>query len=269
MALITPLYLNCVVAIGVTGNNGLLTWIGTGFLFGYRHKDMQYEEGNYSLYLVTNKHVLKDFNSVFLRFNPQGNVPAKEYELNLKDGVKNLYKMHPDPNIDVAVAPIPQQYYDRLKIDGVSPNFFQFDKNCYYINDMKNDIGTTEGDEVYALGYPMGLVGKTRQYVILRSGVIARIHDMLDGYSTDFIIDAPVFPGNSGGPVVIRPEFTHMEGTSNQIKSCLIGLVKAYIPYKDVAISPQTGRPRISFEENTGLTLVEPIDHVITTILQP
>lgn len=75
------------------------------------------------------------------------------------------------------------------------------------------------------------------------------------------------FPGNSGGPVIIKPEFTHIEGTKSQNESRLIGLVKSYIPYTDVAISPQTGRPRVVFEENTGLTNVEPVDYIIDTIL--
>ena len=269
MALIVPRFLNSVVAIGRNDSNGGIMWMGTGFLFGYRFKDQPYDAGAYNIFLVTNKHVLRNFDTVFLKFNPQGNQPAKDYTLNLKHNNTFLYKMHPDKNVDVAVMPITQQFYDNLKQDGVNPNFFQFDTDCYYIADMKNNIGTTEGDEVYALGYPMGIVGNTRQYVILRGGVIARVRDMLDGFSTDFIIDAPVFPGNSGGPVVIRPEFTFINGTKSQSESRLIGLVKGYIPYKDVAISPQTGRPRVSFEENTGLSLVEPVDHIITTVLQP
>lgn len=269
MALIVPRYLNSVVAIGRNDGNGGTAWMGTGFLFGYRYKDITYDEGVYNIFLVTNKHVVNGVDSIILKFNPQGNLPAKDYTLNLTNNSITLYKMHPNPNIDVAVMPLTQSFYDGLKNDGVNPNFFQYDTDSYYISDMKNNIGTTEGDEVYALGYPMGIVGNTRQYVILRSGVIARVRDMLDGYSTDFIIDAPVFPGNSGGPVVVRPEFTCINGTKNQTESRLIGLIKAYIPYQDVAISPQTGRPRVSFEENTGLSLVEPVDHIINAILQP
>ncbi len=90
---------------------------------------------------------------------------------------------------------------------------------------------------------------------------------MLEGCSTDYIVDAPVFPGNSGGPVIIKPELVSISGTKSQKESRLIGLVKSYINYKDIAVSPQTGRPRVVFEENTGLTKVEPVDHIIETIL--
>lgn len=266
MALIPAKYLNCVVAIGKDDGKGGIFWMGTGFLFGYRLPNVQYGENIYSVYLVSNKHVLKDQPYVYLRFNPQGGNPAQNHKLVIINGKVNLSKNHPKDEVDVAVVGIPQAYLDNLVRNGVNPSFFTYDNECF----QKADLSTqevTEGDGVFALGYPMGNVGNTRQYVILRSGVIARIHDMLEGYSTDFIIDAPVFPGNSGGPVLIKPELTYITGTKPQNQSRLIGLVKSYIPYQDVAISPQTGRARVIFEENTGLTNVEPVDYIIETIL--
>ena len=50
MALITPMYLNCVVAIGKENGNDDKTWIGTGFLFGYRIPHVVYTtEDSYSI----------------------------------------------------------------------------------------------------------------------------------------------------------------------------------------------------------------------------
>lgn len=266
MALIAPKYLDCVVAIGKDDGNGGVHWMGTGFLFGYKLPGREYEENVYSIFLVSNKHVLGGQSYVYLRFNPQGGQPAQNHRLNIVAGGMTLYKRHPNKNVDVAVVSIPQPYIDDLIKAGVRPEFFTYDKDSFLINDLKS-LEVTEGDYVFALGYPMGLVGNTRQYVILRGGVISRIHDMLEGYSTDYIVDAPVFPGNSGGPVIIKPEIMSITGTKSQNSSRLIGLVKSYIPYNDIAISPQTGRPRVVFEENTGLTNVEPVDHIIGTIL--
>lgn len=59
---------------------------------------------------------------------------------------------------------------------------------------------------------------------------------------------------------------TSIQGTNSSNKSRLIGIVKSYIPYIDVAISQQTNRTRITFEENSGLTKVEPVDHILQTI---
>lgn len=266
MALIPPKFLNCVVAIGKDDGKGGIFWMGTGFLFGYRLPDRQYGENIYSVYLVSNKHVINGHPYVYLRFNPQGGKPAQDHKLTIIDGNTNLSKFHPKNGVDVAVVGIPQVYLDNLISNGVNPVFFTYDTECFQKADLSAQE-VTEGDGVFALGYPMGNVGNTRQYVILRSGVIARIHDMLEGYSSDFIIDAPVFPGNSGGPVIIKPELTYITDTKPQKLSRLIGLVKSYIPYQDVAISPQTGRARVIFEENTGLTNVEPVDYIIETIL--
>lgn len=200
MALIPPFYLDCVVAIGAQ-QNGTHQWMGTGFLFGYR--DEGYEAGSYTLYLVTNKHVFKGFDHVYIRFNPQGRQPAKVYNLDLISNGNVLYKQHPNQNVDIAVAKINAQL---LKNDGIRFSFFRCDQDCYYISDLKT-IQVTEGDGIFALGYPMGNVGANRQYVIVRNGSLARVRDMLDGYSSDFIIDAFVFPGNSGGPVIIKQNF--------------------------------------------------------------
>lgn len=266
MPLIVPKYLDCVVAIGVDNptNVGTKSWIGTGFLVGYHDNTMAADK--YNVYIVSNKHVFEGNRVVYLKFNPQGGQPAKDYKLDLVDAAGNkLYKQHPNPNVDVAVELINAPLLQR---DGIIVSFFVLGQDSYTIADLKK-IGTTEGDGVFVLGYPMGFIGTTRQYVILRSGAIARIHDMLEGHSSDYIVDAFVFPGNSGGPVIIKPEITSIQGTRYNTSSRLIGLVKSYIPYRDVAISPQTNRARVVFEENTGLTNVEPVDYIIQTIQQP
>ena len=94
------------------------------------------------------------------------------------------------------------------------------------------DAGISEGDGIFILGFPMGMVEPSRQYVICRSGVIARVRDALDGRSKDFLVDSLVFPGNSGGPVIIHPELTAIKGTKTIHKANLIGIVRSYIPYR-------------------------------------
>jgi len=112
----------------------------------------------------------------------------------------------------------------------------------------------------------MGLVNVDRQYVIVRNGSVARIRDTYDKRSKEFIVDAFVFPGNSGGPVLNRPQAIGLKGTNINTSTNLIGMVKSYIPYKDVAVSRQTGRATVVFEENTGLTSVIPTDFILETI---
>jgi hypothetical protein len=43
-------------------------------------------------------------------------------------------------------------------------------------------------------------------------------------------------------------------------------VVSGYVPYQDVAISVQTNRPRVIFEENSGMAAVIPIDRALDAI---
>jgi S1-C subfamily serine protease len=261
MALLPPIFIDCVVAIGIESKNKK-SWIGTGFLFGDLFKTKENGRNTYLTYLVTNKHVLKGLDEIIVRFNPHANQPAIDYPLPLTDGNENLvWTGHPDKNIDVAVIQVNVKV---LRDEGIKFNYFHSDKHIF-TSDQMNDEGLIEGDFVYALGFPMGIV-TDRQYVFVRSGIISRIRGLYEKRATDFVVDAFVFPGNSGGPVVSKPESVKINGTKSSLKSRLIGIVKSYLPYKDIAISMQTKKPRITFEENTGLTLVEPVEHIITTV---
>ncbi len=268
MALIPPFFMDCVVAIGIQQGNRNAPkkiWIGTGFLFGKfvkAHAD-DTSKKDYTVYLVTNKHVIHKHRSIILRFNPQTNQPAKDYPVNLydKEGVQ-LWTGHPNPNVDVAVLRINLQ---PIHAEGMKYGLFKSDTDAITSIDMQSN-GLSEGDFIYALGFPMGLVSKDRQHVMVRSGIIARIRDLYEKRSTDYTVDAFVFPGNSGGPVITKPEMISIQGTNPYRKSSLVGIIKSYIPYQDIAVSKQTNKPRVIFEENTGLSLVEPVDRILETI---
>jgi S1-C subfamily serine protease len=263
MALIPPFFLDSVVALGLDSSQGKKRWVASAFLYGRFIEEVSEGKKTYHVYLVTNRHVLEGERIVYLRFNPRAAQPAKEYTLNLEDPKGNrLWFAHPDPEVDVATCPIVVKV---LRDEGMQFAYFQ---NDVHVAERKkaSDLGITEGDFVYVLGFPMGLIGGERNYVIARKGTIARIRDVLAGTTKEFLVDAFTFPGNSGGPVVTKPEVVSIQDTPAVGSAYLIGLVKSYIPYTDVAISVQTNRPRVTFEENSGLTAVLPIDFVEETI---
>lgn len=265
MALIPPFSFNCVVAIGVrkTTAHAPPQWVGTGTLIGRLFQKTATGEGQYHIFIVTNKHVIEGYSSIVLRFSPLGNKPAKDYEIPLLDKSGGyLWREHPGQIIDIAVIAINADF---LKAEGVCYDFFQSDNHLMPLSEM-SQTGVSEGDFIYVLGFPMGIVDLDRQFVIARSGIIARLRDTLEGHKKDFLIDAFIFPGNSGGPVIYKPEIISIGGTKSVAKPGLVGIVASYLTYKDVAISQQTGHTRSITEENSGLANVIPVDFVMETI---
>lgn len=268
MALIPPFFLDCVVAIGVPQQPVSPTapilephWIGTGFLVGRPVQGAN--PAHYTTYLVTNKHVIQGLNFVVLRFNNVNGAGTQDIPLLLQNqAFQPIWFGHPNPDVDVAVVSINPQFLQQL---GSQFSFFALDQHCKDTAGLRT-IGASEGDFIYVLGFPMGQVTPQTNYIIARTGIVARIRDVLHGSHTNYLIDASVYPGNSGGPVVSKPEAVSIQGTQANSNASLIGMVKAYIPYKDVAISQQTKQQRVIFEENSGLALVETVDSIQQTI---
>ena len=253
MALIPSGYLNAVCSLGVVTEDSF-SHKGTGFL--YSHPILiQDNVTHYCTYLVTNKHVLEGV-ITHIRYNRIGDdqVEVQPIESVTLQDSKGWVK---HPNSDVAAVMVLSPGPLMVNRDLVKPEVFLGDIGTP-TDEEKLEI--VEGNGVFIIGFPMGLVGKTRNYPIVRQGIIARITDWMRGDESTFIVDSSAFPGNSGGPVILKPEATAIQGTKNITHALLIGIVSSYIPYRDVAISSQTGNPRVVFEENSGLAEVVPIE---------
>lgn len=263
MALIPPFFLNCVVSIGISPKfpQESTAWIGTGFIVGRPFNDDAGAK-SYHTFLVTNKHVLAGKPNIVLRFNSLDGTQVLDYPVELEKGGQTIWVGHSSEDVDIAVFFVNPQV---LKQDGAEFGFFNLDEHVMTVGDMKTE-GVSEGDGVFVLGFPMGIVAPQRKNVIARVGAIARIRDVLDGHQSSYLIDANIFPGNSGGPVVIRPEITSIKDTKSINRAALVGIVKSYVTYKDIAISQQTGNPRVIFEENSGLALVETTDNIKSVV---
>ena len=170
--------------------------------------------------------------------------------------------MHPRPECDVAVLRVNAP---RLEDDGIEFSFFAGDIDTFTLEQAR-ESEVSEGDGVFVLGFPLGEAGEERNYAVVRQGIVARVQDWLKGTGQTFLIDASIFPGNSGGPVLLKPELTSIQGTKSNDKCVLIGMVSSYLPYREIAISQQTGRPRMIFEENSGLGVVVPPNVIQETI---
>lgn len=259
MSLIPPFYMNTVVAIGFkSAPEAEISWSASGFFYAKLLKQ-QGNDRSLAAYLVSNCHVLSGQKEIYLRLNPQGKEDAIEVPLSL-----DTVSLH--PKVDVGVVPIDFNVLLKHKLNA---SCFENDRHAANLETMTR-IGVSEGDSVFVLGFPMSVVGPgdRRNAVLVRHGSIARLRDMLDRASPSFLVDTFVFPGNSGGPVVLKPEAFAIEGTKKMESALLVGIVAANVFFKDTAVSTQTKRPRIIFEDNAGLGVVYPVDYIDECILQ-
>jgi len=280
-ALLPPFMMDSVVAVGAMlnvnppGQPPKIDWVtlGTGFFYGYKIKDdPEPTKRQYEIYLVTAGHVVSVFKAsghrdLLVRINskdPSSQSQTFNIPENPPQGTGTWF-YHPNFHSDFPSAS-PETDIAAVRINGpkiaeLGAGFMPNDETSADSEKLKT-IGTSAGDGVFVLGFPMNLAGVQRNYVIVREGVIARISELLDHASGTYMVDSFVFPGNSGSPVILKPEITAIQGTTANGRAYLIGVVVDYKPYTDIAISQQTHHPRITFEENSGLADVIPMDQV-------
>jgi hypothetical protein len=218
--------------------------VGTAFLVDYNGFNV----------LVTCKHILNsaDLNKLFLSFNTQDHqihrIPFNTLSNNLINWVIDTR-----PEIDIAIILLPLDF-DKWDIRKLPLNMFSSYEELY------------EGDELFFLGFPLGIKSLSGIHPLVRQGIIAFKHE-----GGPFLIDAHVYPGNSGSPVFLKPSVIDFDAKGNvtvgNVKPPkLIGIISSYIPYVDPCISVQTNRARITFEENSGLAEVFPVDLIMNLI---
>jgi S1-C subfamily serine protease len=260
MALLPPSDLDSVVSIG-TQEGEKFRPLATGFLVGFLTGEKNDKgEQLYRIFLVTNRHVFVGKREVLLRFN-LSEKGSRIYNLVLEDDSGRRWTPHPNEKVDIAVIPINVRLLEK---DEIKFSFLPEDRMAF-LETIRRE-GISQGDGVFVLGFPMGLAGEEKNFVVVRNGIIARLDDEIVNREFYFLIDSMVYPGNSGGPVILKPELAGIEGTKAVNRAYLLGVVSRYMPYREIAVSPQTGEPRIIFMENSGLAGVVPMDFVKETV---
>ena len=257
MDIIPAFFMDAVIALGIQIPGGKKHWVGTGFLVGRKEKE---HPDKSTVYIITNKHVVNGQNLLYVRFNNSESAGVKDLPMPLKVNDELLYTDHPQANTDiVAIQILPRVITDnKLRL-----SFMDIDEHPITLQQMK-ETGVEEGSLVYAIGFPMNLVNDTVKAPICRLGCISRVADAFVSHNAaeTFLVDAQTFPGNSGGPIISRPEHIFIQGTAHNTKANLIGILSAYIPYRDTLVSQQTHQPIMVREENSGLTIVHPVDRI-------
>jgi V8-like Glu-specific endopeptidase len=188
---------------------------------------------------LTAKHVVHDPSSGAEPDELRVRVPQADVSSGPDIGVSILLKSQGKPqwkaSDDIAVIPLPDlSAYKDLQAVGLG-DFGASDDDIY------------QGASVIVLGYP-GLLGDEReQYFkfgpIARTGIVAWINPV-DRLNNSFLVDANLYPGNSGGPVFhVRTGLTRSGGMNIGGGLALIGVVSKGSTQISAVLDQSTGKP--------------------------
>lgn len=257
MAMIPDHYIKAVLSIGVRKTGGNIAWIGTGFMIVKK-----VDENHYQPYLVTNKHVLAGKQSVVIRLKKKESEQLLTIDVPLVENGEKLYSENPDDKVDIAVMTLVGSFFEQNHLQLAA---FEIDNAALDSTEYVNE-GGGEGSAIYMLGFPMGLVDVDTNVPICRSGCVARITKSEVARTKDILLDIQNFPGNSGSPIISRPEIVSIGETKALGKSVLIGIIHSYIPYRETLINSQTGETVEIRSENSGIAKANPVEFIRETV---
>ena len=207
-------------------------------------------------HLITAKHVIFDSgkkelkdSDLWIAFNTKDNKIVKRSVKETKERFGVEWIFHEKAEVDLAIMPtVLDSNNDDLKV--VDSKLFLKIEHLYELYD------------VFFLSFQPGIPTEDVIKPVIRSGTISRINR-----NKTFYIDGSAFPGNSGSPVFLKPSPIRFDKGNislggDQLGGKFVGIIGEYLPYQEIAISIQTGKPRVIFEENTGLSKVWPIEYL-------
>lgn len=253
MSIIPKIFKNAVVPIGITLTDGTIKWIGTGF-FVVRHV----KQDKLCLFLITNRHVFIGKSGVKISMKELNTEKMKIVDASLTQNGNPLYFLHPNTNIDIAVLPLNPDFIESNNLEFPA---FDIDENGMTSLELREN-GADEGSLVYMLGYTLGLVNENSHYPICRLGCIARISEAQIKEEFNILVDIQNFQGNSGSPIILRPDIISLKGTKHVDKCVLVGIVHSYILFEDTLRSSATDRVVEVRSENSGIAQAHPVEFI-------
>lgn len=227
---------------------------GTGFVINYKTTD------GLMPMLVTNKHVFGDSSQVTFRMVAAKNdaPSARATQISVTGVVaEETWVGHPDEAVDIAVMPFVAVTNAMTSI-GAAPYYRPFSAETLLTQAQAEELDAIE--QVLFIGYPNGLFDTSSWTPIVRRGQTAT--PIYNDYRAQpsFLIDASVFPGSSGSPVVIYDKgmYVTRDGTTNiGSRFFLVGVVAA-VHTREVRgqIVFTQGTPTAAFDDMIDLGIV-------------
>ena len=232
----------------------------TGFLYGYPGlAEHGFEDRQLRLWLVTCAHLIKrikdsdEYNAMLVNMNKSGQYETTSFGISLFEPDEVEWFLHPFK--DIAVIKGSPKILGGVDVEWEA---YQFGTNALVKTEFI-DKNIIEGEEVLMAGFPTGWREGRNDYPIVRHGVLAQIQGWLNGDHETFLVDGSGFPGNSGGPVLIRMAYFDREKRELVNMKSLIGMVFE-------AVTRPLSKESHSIAESADLVEVIPVDAIDETI---
>ncbi len=242
---------------------------GTGFGFLYDHHPTQQFP-----FIVTNKHVIKNAHMGRLLFTKeQGNSPLVGQRVDVDIGnFEQQWHGHPDPDIDVAIMPY-LPLLTQLQSQGQSIFFKPFPHKMIPSEQQLMELDALE--EIAFVGYPNGIFDSKNLLPILRRGTTATPLQINYEGKPIFLVDASVFPGSSGSPVVIcnHGGFATKSGFSVGTRVLLLGIISSVLVQRSnnllefIAVPTAITTPGVRTMQMIDLGVVFKASVIVETVL--
>jgi hypothetical protein len=160
--------------------------------------------------LITAAHVLGAMEStnatLWIRVKLGDDYQKAPFEFPIKVNGTNLWVRHPQADVAAMRISLPPE----VDVGRLGTTFLADDK-------FLTDFHIHPGDELRVAGYPYGFEANASAFPVLRSGKIASFPLTPVSKTKTFLLDFPVFPGNSGGPAYISERRAMTEGSLESV----------------------------------------------------
>lgn len=202
-------------------SKGNKIWSATAFF--YKHEE--------KIFLVTNRHcVIKedtgqypDKIEIILHMNKNNLSEIKLFGIDLYKEGRRVWLEHSRNGIDIAIIPLELPVGEEYKNAIINT----FSKEKFVTDDLRLDVG----DELVAIGYPLGFYDDLNNLPIARNATIASPYSVHFKGNPLFLTDGKLQEGMSGSPVITKVstvmKYTHgtKMGSANYF---LVGVNSGY-----------------------------------------